>query len=124
MGRLDHDGFLRITGRIKEMIISAGENVFPGEVERALLKHPAVAEVAVIGIPHKLRGEAPKAFVRLAEGTAATQDELNSFCREHIARYKVPAEIEFRSELPHGPTGKILKQRLVKPSSGGPGGPK
>lgn len=121
MGRMDREGFLKITGRIKEMIISAGENVFPGEVERVLSMHPAVAEAAVIGIPHKLRGEAPKAFVVLAEGAAAGEDELRDFCRQHIARYKVPAQIEFRREFPHGPTGKVLKQRLAEPSSGGAG---
>lgn len=115
MGRIDHDGYLKITGRKREMIISAGENVFPREVEEALLRHEDVAEAAVIGIPHKLRGEAPKAFVILREGAETTADELKAFCREHIARYKVPAEIEFRREFPYSPTGKVLKQQLVKP---------
>jgi len=114
IGRIDEEGFLKITGRKKEMMISAGENIFPAEIERTIARHPAVAEVAVIGIPDAVRGEAPKAFVILKKGAAATAEELKAFCREHIARYKVPSEIEFRTEFPHSPTGKILKQRLVK----------
>jgi acyl-CoA synthetase (AMP-forming)/AMP-acid ligase II len=114
IGRFDEEGFLKITGRKKEMIISAGENIFPAEIERVLARHPAVAEVAVIGIADRVRGEAPKAFVVLRPGFEATAEALKEFCREHIARYKIPAEVEFRSEFPHSPTGKILKQRLVK----------
>lgn len=114
IGRLDEDGFLKITGRKKEMIISAGENIFPREIERVLIKHPAVAEAAVIGIAHKSRGEAPKAFVVLGEGASVDTEELQSFCRESLARFKVPAEIEFRDALPHSPTGKILKRRLAE----------
>ena len=114
IGRVDEEGYLRITGRKKEMIISAGENIFPAEIERALGRHPAVAEAAVIGIPDAMRGEAPKAFVVLRDGRSVAEQELKDFLREHIARYKVPSEIEFRSEFPHGPTGKILKQRLVR----------
>ncbi|MCD6405073.1 MAG: AMP-binding protein [Planctomycetes bacterium] len=118
MGRIDYEGYLRITGRIKEMIISAGENVFPGEVERVLAKHPGVVEAAVIGVPEKLRGEAPKAFVILLEGAETTQEDLKAFCREHIAHYKVPVAVEFREEFPRGPTGKVLKQRLVQDVGG------
>lgn len=113
IGRFDSDGFLRITGRLKEMIISAGENIFPREVELAVAAHPAVEEAAVMGIPDRVHGEAPKAFVVLKAGATATADEIRSFCRERIAAYKVPTEIEFRESLPHGPTGKVLKQRLV-----------
>ncbi len=118
IGRIDEEGYLRITGRKKEMIISAGENVFPREIEIAIARHPAVAEVAVIGIPDRVRGEAPKAFVVLREGQNATAEELRDFCREHIARYKLPAAVEFRREFPHGPTGKILKQRLIREERG------
>ena len=113
IGRRDEDGFLKITGRKKEMIISAGENIFPSEIEQVLLAHPAVAEAAVIGVPHEQRGEAPKAFVVLAEGCTAGADELKDFCRERIARYKVPVEVETRDEFPHSPMGKILKKRLA-----------
>ena len=122
IGRFDPDGFLKITGRKKEMMISAGENIFPREIEIVLARHEAVAEAAVIGIPDDVRGEAPKAFVVVKPGKNATADELKEFCRQHIARFKVPSEIEFRDEFPHGPTGKILKQRLVpsyREASGG-----
>jgi long-chain acyl-CoA synthetase len=122
IGRIDQEGYLKITGRKKEMMISAGENIFPREIELVVAKHPAVAEVAVIGIPDEVRGEAPKAFVVLKEGTSATADEIKEFCREHIAKFKVPAEVEFRKEFPHSPTGKILKQRLVRPGPGTAGG--
>lgn len=122
VGRFDEEGFLSITGRIKEMIISAGENIFPGEIEHVLLMHPAVAEAAVIGIAHRLRGEAPKAFVVLAEAASADEDELKDLCRNHVARYKVPVEIEFCDEFPHGPTGKILKKKLARDNAGGGGG--
>ena len=101
------------------MIISAGENIFPREIELVLAAHPAVAEVAVIGVPDRVRGEAPKAFVVLKEGSEATGEALREFCHGRIARYKVPAEIEFRTAFPHGPTGKIQKQRLVAPVAEG-----
>jgi len=119
IGRVDWDGFLRITGRKKEMMISAGENIFPREIELVIARHEAVAEVAVIGIPDPVRGEAPKAFVVLKDGAAATEDELREFCRRHIAKFKVPSQIEFCGEFPHSPTGKILKQRLVEGRGGG-----
>ncbi|MHC4712086.1 MAG: class I adenylate-forming enzyme family protein [Planctomycetota bacterium] len=115
IGRIDEEGFLSITGRKKEMIISAGENIFPCEIEHVLLCHPCVAEVAVVGVPHKMRGEAPKAFVVLKEGASAGEDELKVHCRERIARYKVPVEVEFCAEFPHSPMGKILKHMLVGP---------
>jgi long-chain acyl-CoA synthetase len=118
IGRLDADGFLRITGRKKEMIISAGENIFPREIEQVLARHPAVAEAAVIGVPDRSRGEVPMAFVVLREGACADAVELKDFCRAHIARYKVPAEIEFRADLPHSPSGKVLKRRLVSAAAG------
>jgi len=113
IGRFDEDGFLRITGRWKDMMISAGENIFPREIELVISRHPAVAEVAVIGVPDQMRGEVPRAFVVLREGCSATEDELKDLCRAQIARYKVPDRIEFRSHFPHSPTGKILKQKLV-----------
>lgn len=95
------------------MMISAGENIFPREIELVISRHPAVAEVAVIGVPDQMRGEVPRAFVVLREGCSATEDELKDLCRAQIARYKVPDRIEFRSHFPHSPTGKILKQKLV-----------
>ncbi|GMU82809.1 MAG: long-chain-fatty-acid--CoA ligase [Planctomycetota bacterium] len=112
IGRVDRDGFVHITGRAKEMLIIAGENVFPREIENVIAAHPAVAEVAVIGTKDDLRGEVPVAFVILNEGTNATDAELRAFCRERIAPYKAPREIRIARELPRGPTGKILKRAL------------
>jgi len=122
IGRIDADGFLKITGRKKEMIISAGENIFPREIEAVLARHPAVSEAAVIGVPHRMRGEAPKAFVILREGASATEGELKEFCARNMARFKVPAEIEFRTSFPHSPTGKILKQHLANKGAAKAGG--
>lgn len=112
MGRLDDDGFLFITGRKKELIISAGENIFPSEVECVLYEHPVVAECAVIGVPDKTRGEVVKAFVVPKNPQAVLPNELKNFCRARLAPYKVPAQVEFRAQLPHGPTGKVLKKAL------------
>ena len=112
MGRLDDDGYLWITGRKKEMMIVGGENVFPAEIENVLLRHPAVADVGVIGVPDKRRGECPKAFVVLDENEKATRDELLRFAREKLSVCKVPREIEFRDDLPKAPTGKVMRRLL------------
>jgi long-chain acyl-CoA synthetase len=111
-GRLDPEGYLWITGRRKEMMIVGGENVFPAEIEDCLSRHPAVAEVGVVGVPDERRGEAPKAFVVLAEGAAATAEDLSRFCRERLPLPKVPREIVFRDELPKSPTGKVMRRLL------------
>lgn len=113
MGRLDAEGYLKITGRFKEMIKVAGEMVFPAEVENALSKHPAVGEVGVIGAKDERRGESVQAFVALAPGKTATADELIEHCRKLLAPFQVPRTIEFRESLPKAPTGKVLR-RLLK----------
>lgn len=112
LGRLDGDGYLAITGRLKDLIISSGENISPGEIEEVLLRHPAVAEAAVIGLPDALRGEVPKAFVVCREGMMLTAKALRDWCRENLAPFKVPREIEFREALPKGPTGKVQRRAL------------
>jgi long-chain acyl-CoA synthetase len=112
MGRFDDDGHLYITGRIKEMLIVGGENVFPREIEEALNTHPSVAMSGVIGTPDGARGEVPVAFVQLNEGMEATEKELRQWCRERIANYKVPASVRFMEDLPKGPTGKVLRRAL------------
>jgi len=112
LGRIDSEGFLSITGRLKEMIISAGENIFPREIEEVLVVHPSVKEVAVIGIPDEVRGEVPKAFVILQEGTSPDEKELRSFCKDRLANYKIPKVIEIVEDLPRNPTGKVLKRML------------
>jgi long-chain acyl-CoA synthetase len=112
IGRVDGDGFIYITGRAKEMMIVGGENIFPAEIENALLEHPAVAEAGVIGAPDRLRGEAPVAFVILKEGASAEEIELRSFCRTKLAGHKAPREIRIAQTLPRSPTGKILRRGL------------
>ena len=112
LGKLDEDGFVTITGRKKELIISAGENIYPREIEEALAQHPKVKEVAVIGVKDEVRGEVPKAFVIARDGNDIQEKELRAFCREHLATYKVPKYIEVVADLPRTPTGKILKRML------------
>ncbi|UCH33280.1 MAG: long-chain fatty acid--CoA ligase [Armatimonadota bacterium] len=112
MGRIDEDGYIYIVDRKKDMLICSGMNVYPREVEEVLYQHPAVAEAAVVGMVDELRGEVPVAFIALAEGKSATEREIISFCRERLARFKVPRKIEFRDQLPKTATGKILKQDL------------
>lgn len=113
-GSLDADGFLRITGRKKEMIIVGGENVFPREIEEVLLLHPAVEEAAVVGVPDASRGEVPLAFVQFKANDATTDTELKNFARQHLAGYKVPRQIRIVDEFPRGPTGKVAKRELVQ----------
>jgi long-chain acyl-CoA synthetase len=112
MGRFDDDGHLYITGRLKEMLIVGGENVFPREIEEAINTHPSVAMSGVIGMKDDARGEVPVAFVQLNEGAEATEKELRQWCRERIANYKVPASVRFMDDLPKGPTGKVLRRAL------------
>lgn len=111
-GRLDKEGFLWITGRKKELIIISGENVSPMEIEQVISRHEKVFEVAVVGAPDKLRGEVPKAFIALHEHATCSEDEIKNYCMQQLPHYKVPKYFEFRRELPHGPTGKILKRAL------------
>lgn len=112
LGKFDEEGFLYIVGRKKDMIKVSGEIVYSFEVENALTGHPAVAEAAVVGVPDKLRGELVKAFVVLKKDLSATQEELRFFCKEHLAHFKIPKEIEFRDSLPKTPSGKIQKEKL------------
>ena len=114
-GYLDKDGYLYIYDRVKDMIISGGENIYPAEVESALFGHPAIADVAVIGIPDDKWGEAVKAIVVKKPGVNVTPEELIGFARERIAHFKVPRSVDFVDALPRTPTGKILKRELRKP---------
>ena len=116
VGYIDDEGFLFIVDRLKDMIITGGENVYSTEVENALSQHPAVAECAVIGIPSARWGEAVHAVVRLAEGAEATDKEIIAFCRQRLAGYKCPRSIEFRTApFPLSGTNKVLKRELRKP---------
>lgn len=115
-GRLDAEGYLYLVDRVKDMIVTGGENVYSVEVENALSVHPAVAQVAVIGIPSEQWGEAVHAVVVLKPDATATADELIAHCREYIAGYKLPKSIEFRAEpLPLSGAMKVLKRELREP---------
>ena len=114
-GYLDEDGYVYVHDRVKDMIVSGAENIYPAEVESALFGHPAVADVAVIGVPDERWGEAVKAVVVLKPGESVTPDELVGFARQRIAGYKLPKSVDFIGELPRNPSGKILKRELRKP---------
>ena len=111
-GYVDEAGYLYIHDRVKDMIVSGGENVYPAEVESALFAHPDVADVAVIGVPDERWGEAVKAVVVLKDGARVSDRELIDGCRRHIAGFKIPRSIDFVEDLPRNPTGKILKREL------------
>ena len=108
------DGYLEIRDRLKDVIISGGENISSVEVEAALLRHEAVQEVAVVGFPDEKWGEAPHAFVVFRDGRQATPAELRAFCREHLAHFKTPHSFTTVTELPKTATGKIQKYVLRK----------
>jgi long-chain acyl-CoA synthetase len=112
VARMDADGYFFIEDRIKDLIISSGFNVYPRRVEEAIYEHPAVAEVTVIGIADKKSGEAPKAFVRLKPGASVTAPELCDHLAARISKIEMPAEIEFRDELPKTMIGKLSKKEL------------
>ncbi len=115
IGRIDEGGFIYVEDRLKDMIISGGENVYSPEIERVLAEHPAIAELAVIGVPNDRWGESVKAVVAFHPEQSATPDELIAFTRERLAAYKCPATIDIVDALPRNPTGKILKRDLRKP---------
>lgn len=114
-GYLDRDGYLFVHDRIKDMIVSGAENIYPAEVESALFEHPAVADVAVIGVPDEKWGETVKAVVVPADGKELAAEELIRFARERIAGYKIPRTVDFVDELPRNGSGKLLKRELRKP---------
>lgn len=119
IGRSDDDGYVYVVDRVKDMVISGGENVYPAEVEDALYKHPAVAEVAVIGLPHEQWGEAVTAIVALAPEANLALDELREFARSELASYKLPLRLEIVDGLPRNPAGKVLKYELRERFVGG-----
>jgi long-chain acyl-CoA synthetase len=129
LGYLDQDGYLFIVDRKKDLIKTSGYQVWPREIEEVVAAHPAVAEVGVVGVPDRAKGEAAKAFVVLRAGERATAEELREFCRGRLAPYKVPAQVEFRDDLPKTMVGKVLRRALTTepaPSGASPvtgGGP-
>jgi long-chain acyl-CoA synthetase len=112
IGYLDADGDLFLVDRARDLIIVSGFNVYPREVEAALLEHPAVAEVAAIGVPHPYTGETVKVLVVARDGSSATAEELIDFAAGRIARFKCPTAVEFVDELPHSLAGKVARGRL------------
>jgi long-chain acyl-CoA synthetase len=114
-GSLDADGYLYIHDRVKDMIISGGENVYPAEVESVLMSHPDVADVAVIGVPDDRWGETVKAVVVLAPGATPTDEDLIAWTRARLAHYTCPTSVDRVDELPRNPTGKVLKRELREP---------
>lgn len=115
MGYLDADGYLYIVDRKTDMVISGGVNIYPAEIEEVIYEHPAVLDVAVIGVPNEEWGEELKAVVQLKEGAAASADDIIDFCRERLADYKRPRSVDFVAEVPRNPSGKLLKREIRAP---------
>jgi fatty-acyl-CoA synthase len=122
IGVRDEDGYLFVVDRLKDMIVSGGENIAGSEVERVLYEHDAVLEAAVVGRPDARWGEVPVAFVVLRPGAGATADDLLAHCSAQLARFKVPREVTFLEALPRNPSGKVLKRELRAGGAGGAGG--
>jgi len=112
LGTMDADGYVRITGRLKEMIIRGGENIYPREIEEFLYTHPKIAQVAVFGVPDAYYGEEIMAWIQLRAGEHATEEEIRAFCKGGIAHFKVPRQIRFVDEFPMTVTGKLQKFRM------------
>jgi len=106
---IDHEGYCEIVGRIKDMLIRGGENIFPREIEEYIYQHPAVEQVEVIGAPDKKYGEQVCAWIKLREGSSTTAEEIRAFCEGKIAHFKVPEYIRFVDEFPMTVTGKVQK---------------
>jgi acyl-CoA synthetase (AMP-forming)/AMP-acid ligase II len=111
-GSFDEEGYLYVRDRVKDMIVSGGENVYPREIEEVLFQHPAVADAAVIGVPDERWGESVRAVVVLRPGTDAGAESLMDYCRGRIADYKRPRSVTFLDALPRNPSGKVLKREL------------
>jgi acyl-CoA synthetase (AMP-forming)/AMP-acid ligase II len=117
IGFLGDDGNLRITDRKKDMFIVGGFNAFPAEIEGIMLTHPGVAQVAVVGVPDDRLGEVARAYVVRRGGQAVDEAQLIAWCREHMANYKVPREVQFVQDLPLTASGKVQRFRLRQPAT-------
>lgn len=113
LGYMDDEGYFYVVDRKKDLIIASGFNIYPREVEEVLYEHPAIQECVVAGVPDPYRGETVKAFIVLKSGQQVTEEQLNAYCREHLAAFKVPRIYEFRKELPKTAVGKILRRVLI-----------
>jgi len=114
IAKVDEDGYFYIVDRKKEMILSGGYNIYPRDIEEVLYAHPKVKEAAAVGIPDEYKGEVPKVFIVLKEGETATEEEIIAYCKENLAKYKIPKYVEFRKELPKTMVGKILRRVLAE----------
>ncbi|MFZ1062653.1 MAG: long-chain-fatty-acid--CoA ligase [Acidimicrobiales bacterium] len=114
-GRMDAQGYVYIVDRIKDIIVSGGENIPPAEIETVMMSHPSVLEAAVVGIPSQRWGETPMAFVVLRPDAVSTEQELINFCRDNLAHYKCPTSVKFVDSLPRNPSGKVLRRELRGP---------
>jgi len=112
LGVMDRKRYVKITGRLKEMIIRAGENIYPGEIEAFIFTHPKVSQVAVFGVPDSYYGEEVVAWVQLYDGETASEEEIRDFCKDKIAHFKIPRHIWFVTEFPMTVTGKVAKLRI------------
>jgi long-chain acyl-CoA synthetase len=112
IGFIDEEGYLTIVDRKKDMIIASGFNIYPVEIDNVLLEHPKILEACAVGVPDSYRGETVKAFVVVKEGEALSEEEVISFCKERLAAYKVPKQVEFLEALPKTVIGKILRREL------------
>jgi len=121
---VDEDGYFYIVDRKKDMIVSGGENIYPREIEEVLFRHPAIADVAIVGIPDPIWGETVKAFIVLKHGKIVAEQEVIDFCKRHLASYKKPRAIEFVSSIPKNPSGGPLKRLLKDYDQKGGGGQK
>ena len=111
---IDEDGYANITGRVKDMIVRGGENVYPAEIEGYLYQHPSVQEVQVFGIPDQTFGEEVCAWIVLKDGVATSEEDIIAFCKHEIAHYKIPHYIQFHKELPMTITGKPQKFKMAE----------
>ena len=112
IGLMDEDGYLYIVDRLKDMIVSGGENIASSEIERVLYEHESIVEAAVVGRPDERWGEVPVAYVVLHAAATTTPEDLLEHCRQHLARFKIPKEVVLLDALPRNPSGKVLKREL------------
>ena len=112
VGCFDSEGYLTVVGRVNDMIISGGENIYPAEIENVLTLHPKIHEAAVIGVSHRKWGEVPLAILVANDGEPPVAEEVQSHCRERLAAFKIPAHVYLIDVIPRNPSGKVLKQQL------------
>jgi long-chain acyl-CoA synthetase len=111
---MDERGYFVLRARKKDLIIAGGYKIYPSEIEETLQPHPKVLEVAAVGIPHPYRGETVKVFIVPKPGQTITEQEIIAWCKERLAKYKVPTAVELRTELPKTAIGKVLRRKLVE----------